>query len=208
MEISNLMRTAPLPRKKEPMEEDLRERSVSDRRNALAAKPAPNADKPWLKDPGFEHLRSMSEYIAVKKQHAELQLARIERTFDSFKNKLSETHPELAAKLFSFSLDENGGIKVLVHEGNIADAEKGWIAQSLSEYRGFGDSVNHFLASFKLIMMHDDTRHSSNENINANAIGQRINFGAVFGTMDRLLACKQHVDRTLQTLLPSIPEEV
>jgi hypothetical protein len=208
MEISNLMRTAPLPRKKEPMEEDLRELSVSDRRNAIAAKQAPNADKPWLKDPGFEHLRNMAEYIAVKKDFAFLELGRIERTFHSFKNKLSETQPELAAKLFSFSLDENGGIKVLVHEGNISDAEKGWIAQSLSEYCGFGDSVNHFLGSLKLIMMHDDNGPSSTENKNTDTIGQRMNFGAVFGTMDRLLACKQHVDRTLQTLLPSIPEEV
>lgn len=154
MEISAMMRNEGMLKKKEPANRAAQARSAASGQDEPAINDVVGSEKPWLSDPGFEKLTSMSDYIASKKSFARMDLYMLNLKYDSFRNELSKNHPELAAKHFSFSFDETGSIKILDPENNLSDDEKSWLAQSLSAFQGFGDLVSNILETVKTLSMY------------------------------------------------------
>ncbi|MEX6664413.1 hypothetical protein [Pseudomonas sp. W2-17] len=206
MEISTTTRAFAFPKAREPASaQPLAEKSEELESQARDRKDA--ARRPWRNEPGFEKVGNWEQYLSIKESFAILELARLRRTYDEFKSDLGTLHPDLAGKDFSFALDA-GGIKILDPTGALSNGEKNRLAQSLSQYRGFGEQLASFSKALALLATHNRNGRQVTQTQDANPIGQFPDLGKILDADTAQLVWHRDIDPLIQRARMSISETV
>lgn len=192
--VRELASSQPLAEKPEELESEARDRKDAARR-------------PWRNEPGFEKVGNWEQYLSIKEGFAILELAALRRTYHEFKSDLGTLHPDLAGKDFSIALDA-GGIKILDPADALSNGEKNRLAQSLSQYRGFGEQLASFSRTLELLAAHDRDGRQVKQAQDATPIEQFSDFGKILDADTAQLAWKRDIATLIQRARMSISETV
>lgn len=207
MEISTTTRAFAFPKAREPADP---QQTKAENPKALESEERDRKDaarRPWRNEPGFEKVGNWEQYLSIKESFAILELADLRRTYYEFKSDLATLHPELAGKDFSFALDEEG-IKILDPKGALSHGEKNRLAQSLSQYRGFGEQLASFNQTLERLAAHDRHGRQVKQAPDAKPIEQFSDFGKILEADTAQLAWQRDINPLIQRARMSISETV
>lgn len=80
--------------------------------------------EPWLSEPVDPLITNREQYVAHEKMVNAIDLRLMQFTYDAYRKELIGSHPDLAAKKFGFTLDENASLKLIDHDNSLTDADR------------------------------------------------------------------------------------
>ncbi len=147
-------------------------------------------EEPWLTDPGFEQCQDKKEYLYHKKNVEYLALAATQITYERFMKNLADTHPEIAAKKFGFTLDRNAFIKVIDHDDVLSEHEKYLLTEGLNNFENLKDNLQDRARAFMILADHDLETFGGRYNLNLDNFQNVIDFGKIFGTSQKKMGAE------------------
>ena len=147
-------------------------------------------EKPWLTDPGFEQCEDKNEYLCHKKNIEYLALAATQISHDRFMSTLADTHPEIAAKKFGFTLDRNAFIKVIDYGNTLSEDEKYMLTEALNNFENFKDNLQDRARAFMILVDHDHETFGGRYTLNLDNFQNVIDFGRLFGTSQKAMGAE------------------
>src|ERR1700712_4115107 len=99
-------------------------------------------EKPWLTEPGLECIDTMDEYISFKQMDAHISLGIMKAHHDAFIDKLRSTHPELANKSFSFTINDQGDFEIVDPENNLSSNDVEYLTQHNSPSKCVSETLS------------------------------------------------------------------
>lgn len=91
-------------------------------------------EQPWLNQSEEGLLPARTMFLRYQHAASMIDLALMQIHYADFRNKLQETHPELAAKKFGFTLDESADLKILDYDNTLSSQERDFLGGLLNDH--------------------------------------------------------------------------
>lgn len=134
------------------------------------------SEKPWLTEPGLECIDSMEEYISFKKMSAHISLEIMKTHYEGFIDKLRITHPELANKNFSFTINSQGSLEVLDPENTLSSEDRDYLAEQFNLNEGLTANAVSLQEIAKTLIQYGSNRENGTHSELSNNGHARLDF--------------------------------
>lgn len=163
------------------------ERKVEeDPREARAKAFYTREEEPWKKGfyfttniSGVEETRPMTkeEYLEQMEVFATIELEIQQCHVDKIRTELGVLRPEIASKNFSYTLGDEGQIKILDPEHSLTEHELEYLTNLFNGRKGFKDSVTRHAKMAMALVDHDDKRFGSKFKLDLLNIQNTLDYG-------------------------------
>ncbi|WP_024675685.1 hypothetical protein ACTACG_14715 [Pseudomonas syringae] len=138
--------------------------------------------EPWLIEPIDEYITNRREYVFVKKLFDVLELALISNTYDSFREKLQEIHPEIASKNFGFTLNENASIKIIDYDNSLTENDKSVLTHAINGFREFKGQIQQHATTIMTLVDHDHETFGGRYRLDISNFQEVIDYGKIMNS--------------------------
>jgi hypothetical protein len=143
-------------------------------------------DRPWLSDPGFELVSTHDEYVSLKKLHMTYELAWAEYDYDRFLSRLSDTHPEIAAKKFGFTLAPDKSLRIIDYDGALTDSETVFLTTAINDDHILRRGIQQLSKSLITLVGLDHHTFGGRYRLDIDNFHSVIDFAKIFSVIDEL----------------------
>nr|WP_314575154.1 hypothetical protein [uncultured Pseudomonas sp.] len=150
-------------------------------------------EKPWLTEPGLECIDSVEEYISFKKMDAHISLGIMKIHYEAFIDRLSNTHPELANKNFSFTINDQGALEVLDPDNVLSSEERSYLKEQLNLHEGLTANAVSLQEIAKTLIQYGANRENGTYSKLSNNSHVRLDFLKLLKSEDANKALQEQI---------------
>ncbi|RMT81998.1 hypothetical protein [Pseudomonas viridiflava] len=138
--------------------------------------------EPWLAEPASEMFNNHEHYVAYKKIFSAMELDLMRITYDAYRKELADTHPEIASKNFSFTLDEDASLKIIDYDNNLTETEKAILTESINKFQELKSMAQTNAKTIMDLVDHDHDNFGRRYNLNIDNFHRVIDYAKLINT--------------------------
>jgi hypothetical protein len=155
----------------------------SPHKGAAIAKAYIYETEPWLKTPAgpdeahTRWTRTKEHYLETKTIESMFHLSWMKLSYDQFKKNLQYINPDLALKPFSFTLGNDGNLKIMDTAKTLTIAEQEWLKESLNKFEDLRHLTNSHAVITMTLVDHDTQNLGGGYMLNYENFQRVIDYG-------------------------------
>lgn len=112
-------------------------------------------EQPWLNESGEGAICAKTMYLRYQHAASMIDLALMHVCYADIRNKLYDTHPELAAKKFGFTLDESANLMILDYDNTLSHQERDFLGNLLNNHANLKGLAQRHAKVMMTLLDHD-----------------------------------------------------
>lgn len=136
-------------------------------------------EQPWLNESEDGPLSPKTNYLRHQHAISMIDLAFMHMHYSDIRNKLHDTHPELAAKKFGFTLDENANLTILDYDNTLSNQERDLLGNLLNNHAHLKETVRCHAKVMMTLLDHDTDTFSNHYSLTLDNFRQTIDYAKI-----------------------------